>query len=282
MNLISPPPLDSVILNWEVKTTGMSGSSDVQVSVNSIQVPEKYFFNDRISLSRYLNVTKDSRPPILDVTVDGRYLVNGDVVSANPSIQIKIIDESSFYFKTDTLGIEIAFYNKDSNTTRRINFSNPLVHWTPASAYSDFNISFVIELEPGEYELSVQGNDASGNPAGQTPYVVSFIVTKDSEIRIGNPYPNPSYSSFSFPIRISGNELPGSFSLKIFAPDGRLIRHFNLPDVHPFYIGTNTFRWDATDFNGDPLPTAVYYFSFELYLSKNVYSKTGSMLLIRP
>ena len=281
-NYKSPWPLDSVVIDWPVETIGKVGIHNLEVTMNTLNVPEQYVFNNHFVMEGYPTVIGDRQPPVLDVTVDGRYLANGDDVSTNPTINIKIIDENIFYLKTDTAGIEIEIGNLDAGTSKRIYFNDPSLTWSPATPEIDFNIDFTVLLSPAEYELSVQGTDASGNKSGEAPYRVTFIVSDEEAIRIENPFPNPSNSHFTFPVRISGNELPESFSLKIFGPDGRLMKQFSLPDVSGFYVGTNYVQWNAADFNGNNLPTGLYYFTMELSLPAGSHSKSGRILLVRP
>jgi hypothetical protein len=281
-NRKSPLPFDSIVYNLNLKTIGKAGTNDVQLLVNDQLVPEQYRFNNTIFLENYLTVVADKQPPVLDVTVDDRYLINGDYVSPTPKFQIQIIDENNFYLKSDTIGIEINITNQETKVIKRVHFSDPALTWNPATLDSDFNISFTTFLTVGQYELTVQAVDASGNKSGATPYTVTFNVTDDSKIQLGIPFPNPSHSTFSFPVKISGNELPESFQLKIYGPDGRLMKQFNLGDVSGFYIGTNYIKWDTSEFNDGLLPTGLYYYSIDIELAGNNYSKSGRILLIRP
>ena len=281
IQIATPFPKDSTIFNWETGTIGWAGINNLTPTVNTQFNPDQYNFNNQLPLESYLAVTPDEQPPVLDVTVDGRYLANGDVVSHTPVVKITIMDENIFRYKTDTAGIQIFIKDLNTEVSKRINFTHPALDWSPASPETDFQISFQTELNAGEYELSVQGADASGNPSGETPYTVSFLVTDELSVQFGEPFPNPSSNSFSFPIRLSGNELPESMSLKILSPDGRLMHHFGLSDVSGFYVGSNYLKWNAQDADGADIPNGLYYFKLELSVSGKDYSKVGRLVLIR-
>ncbi len=45
--------------------------------------------------------------PVLDVTVDGRRLMEGDYVSTNPMILVKLWDENEYNFKDNLEGMRI-------------------------------------------------------------------------------------------------------------------------------------------------------------------------------
>ena len=266
--------------NKGLQNSVIGGLNDVQVLVDSSPFLEQYIFNNNLSLDNYLNVAVDQQPPVLDVRVDGRYLVNGDVISPEPQVIITLIDDNPFWFKTDTLGVVINFKNLDTDWVKRINFSNAQTRWSPASASDDFKVTFTTNLEPGQYELTVSATDASGNAAGD-PYVISFFVTDEVSIQFDDPFPNPSAGVFSFPIKINGAELPTGMSLKVIAPDGRLVENFDLKDVSGFYIGTNYIKWNASEFGSGNLPSGLYYFKFELSISEKTFSKTGRLVLLR-
>lgn len=276
----APAANDSTLFEIPVPTIGLGGLNSVTALTNTQQAREQYFFNDNLPIENYLSVIRDVQAPVLDVSVDGRYLANGDVVSPDPLVGITLIDENQFWFKTDTAGVVINFKNLDTDAVERINFSDPETEWTPASTAGDFKISFITHLEPGQYELSVSAKDASGNAAGD-PYTISFFVTDDVGVRFGDPFPNPSSTAFSFPIQIRGEELPTAMSLKIISPDGRLVENFDLNDVSGFYIGTNYLKWNAGEFGSGVLPSGLYYFKLELSAGGKNFFKTGRLVLLR-
>jgi hypothetical protein len=277
----APEPRDSTVFIWERNSIGLNGLNDIHVQVSPISNHEQYNFNNQMLKENYLQVIPDLQPPVLDVTVDDRYLMNGDVVSPTPVVNVKIIDENIFWFKTDTIGIQIFIKDLGTSVNKRINFTNPNLTWSPASVEDDFLITFQLNLTAGEYELSVQGADASGNSSGPIPYTVSFVVTDDLHIQFGEPFPNPSTASFSFPVRLSGDELPESLSLKIISPDGRLIKQFNLSDVSGFYVGTNYLKWNAHESSSVHGYSGLYYFKLEIKVAGKVFSKVGRLLLAR-
>ena len=55
---------------------------------------EQYHFNN--FLYRDFYVKPDVTNPLLDVTFDGVHILNKDIVSAKPHIQIKVKDEAKF------------------------------------------------------------------------------------------------------------------------------------------------------------------------------------------
>ena len=277
----APLPKDSTLFEIPVSTIGLGGLNNVSATINNAQAREQYLFNDNLPIEKYLSVMRDLQPPLLEVTVDGRYLQNGDVVSPNPLVNISLIDENQFWFKTDTTGVFIYIKNLETDEVKRINFTDATTHWTPATATNNFNVLFSIALDPGEYQLSAQAQDAAGNQSGADAYSVSFVVTDKNKLNVGDPFPNPTDSWISFPVRIAGNELPSSFNLKIFAPNGRLIQKVGLEDVSGFYIGTNSIRLNMDELDNGGLVSGVYFYRLEVKADENFASRSGSIVYVR-
>ena len=71
----------------------------VDVNPNYDQ-PEQHHFNN--FLFRNFYVKPDKKNPLLDVTFDGVHILNRDIVSPKPHIQIKLKDEAKFLLLNDT------------------------------------------------------------------------------------------------------------------------------------------------------------------------------------
>ena len=73
---ISPPaPRNKTDFSIKVSTTNLGGLNDVEVYVNPRISPEQYYDNNILQQLSKLNVLVDSYNPVLDVTVDGRHLI---------------------------------------------------------------------------------------------------------------------------------------------------------------------------------------------------------------
>jgi hypothetical protein len=250
----APAPGDTTKFALTVNTVGKVGTNDVTVFVNPRVQPEQYYENNVIDLAGYLKVNADHSAPALVVTVDGRYLRNGDFVSPSPAIRIRIHDENKFYFVTDTTKLTVLLSYPCATETcafTRINFSRNDVTWSPATASSDFEFSFSPQqLAEGTYTLQVIAWDASGNRSGATPYEISFAVKEATTLALSSVYPNPSHDYFNFGFVLSGNVLPDDFSLQIFSAEGKLLQDFSKADVSGFVIGTNVLTWRASGESG--------------------------------
>lgn len=283
---IQPPaPNDTTFFDVTTLTVGKVGTNDVNVFVNKRIAPEQYYDNNFATLPEYLIVQPDNTRPLLEVTIDGRQIRNGDFVSSSPLIQLKLKDENPFRLKTDTVGVVILLSYPCSSGDcpfTRIPMSSNAIKWYPATANSDFRVDFTpVDLIDGEYVLSVAATDASGNLSGEEPYLISFHIMSETSLNFKGVYPNPSSIGFFFNFELSGNTLPEEFSLEIFSSTGQLVSKFGIDDVQNFYIGTNEIIWSGTDATGKVLTNGVYVYRLRIKAGETDSVNTGKLVWIR-
>ncbi len=282
--IIAPEPGDTTNFNITINTKEKSGLNDISVFVNPHLLPEQYYENNVIELPSYLNVLGDVYNPVLDVTVDGLYLVNGDSVSANPHIVVEVWDENDIALKTDTTGVNIflKYLCKDCEF-QRINFTNADIKYYPATATTNFRV----ELSPhglpeGIYTLRVEAKDVHGNISGEDPYEVTFKVTNSSflNVSISDPYPNPSTDAFTFTMVLKGSDLPEEFTVQIISVNGKLLQEVNF-DKESFHLGINKLSWDGVDSAGNIYSNGIYVYRIVLKASGKEVRKIGKLALIK-
>jgi len=280
----APGPGDSTVFSVTVNTKSKAGLNDLNVFVNRKMIPEQYYENNTLELPGYLSVKADDTPPVLDVSIDGRYLQDGDVVSSSPFILVTMKDENQFLFKSDTVGMNLLLSYpcaQESCPFARINFTQNDVKWFPATDSSDFRIEFTPQnLAEGKYQLSVDVQDATGNKSGAEPYKISFQVKTETVLELKEVFPNPSSADFFFRFLLTGNVLPDFFSLQIFTPDGRLLQEFGTGDTQ-FHMGTNELRWQARDLAGNALPNGLYLYRLTISANGKQLSQNGKLVLTR-
>jgi hypothetical protein len=259
---------DTIMINVLVDTKDFGGNNVVQVDVNpENNQPEYYHFNNVLYHNLY--VIPDNTRPLLDVTFDGVHILNNDIVSAKPHIQIKIKDESTNMLLSDT-SISTVQVRYPDGTLRSYHFDGDTLKFIPASSSTDnvatieFTPQFTSQIDPGgdEYELVVIGKDASGNKASDIAYRIGFkVITKPMISNLLN-YPNPFSTSTAFVFTVTGSDIPQNIRIQILTVTGKIVREITMNELGPLHIGRNIteFKWNGTDQYGQKLGNGVYLY----------------------
>jgi hypothetical protein len=274
LKIKSPAPGQSTSFDLTVDSREKAGLNDVRVFVNPRILPELYYDNNVLDLKNYLEVEGDIFNPVLDVTVDGRYLQNGDFVSSNPEIVLTVWDDNPLLLKVDTIGVNMFLkYPCAGCDYASIYFTRSDVQWFPATSSSNFKMEFRPQnLPAGAYELLAQAQDASGNKSDSS-YHINFIVSGDNETSIQGPYPNPSPSTFFFNMVITGDDRPDAVHMEIINNNGQTVAKVERND---FFTGTNIITWD-----GSNQPAGLYFYRLILAKSgKEMKTVTGKIMLV--
>jgi hypothetical protein len=283
VRIAGPAPTDSTHFNIGFSTRSRRGLNDLRISVNTTSVPEQYLTNNSLTLPGHINVLKDNVDPLLDVVVDGRYLVNGDMVSSSPLIDIRLTDENLLLGSLDTtsLSIFLTYPCESANcVARRIYFSSQEVTWTTDPSTPDLHVAFrPAALSDGLYELRVQGMDASGNTSGAESYIIEFNVESDPIVGYAPPYPNPSSDGFFFDFQAAGSEPPCCMLLQIFTREGRIVSSFEEDAAPPLHTGLNRMKWSGLDDHGVAVCPGLYFYRMSVIVMGLTYTTTGKLMI---
>jgi hypothetical protein len=252
----------------EISNFPSLGVNNILVEINPDKdQPEQFTFNNFATFTVYLS--EDKINPILDVTFDGMHIVEGDIVSPNPEIVIRLMDENLSLPLNDTAGFEIFLVNltdPQNPIIEKINLSRNDIEFVPAQGGGGEKNEARIYFRPtftqdGNYELRVQAKDRSNNVSGENVYRVGFKVI--TRIAISNflNYPNPFTTSTRFVFTITG-KVPDKIKIQILTITGKVVRVVTQDELGPIRVGNNIsrFAWDGTDQYGDRLGNGVYLY----------------------
>jgi len=260
---------DTIRFTVAIDTRRFAGANTLYLAFNpDNHQPEQQFSNN--FLFRNFFVRSDKQNPLLDVTFDGVHILNGDIVSGRPHIQIKLKDESRFMLLNDTSLISVRVKFPDGSF-RTYKVDNDTLRFTPATsdgkntAILDFYPAFLTTYnEDGmdSYELVVSGKDRSENVAGVNDYSVNFMVINKPMISNLLNYPNPFTTSTAFVFTLTGSEIPTNFKIQILTVTGKVVREITALELGPLRIGRNIteYKWDGTDQFGQRLANGVYLY----------------------
>ncbi len=243
------PADSSANVFFDIPTAPLIFNHNVKV-IAKAKVPEFYTFNNIIDKDFF--VARDSINPVFSITIDGKEIINGDIISKNPEIIVTLRDNSPL--PLDTAYFTLIFDNVPMNFSRDdIEFI-----YTPYPN-SEAKIIWTPELKKGRHTFDVLAKDGSGNFFDTTYRRTIFNVYEEDDIAIIYNYPNPFSSGTHFTFELRGNEVPDELKIRIFTVTGRLVKELILgkPDLN---ISFNKIYWDGKDQDGDDLSNGVYFY----------------------
>jgi hypothetical protein len=237
----------------------------VEVNPNEDQ-PEQFHFNNFAEFTLF--VDRDRINPLFDVTFDGRHIIDGEFVSANPEILFRLKDENKYLALNDTSGFLIyMFYPNDPTNPVQLAHDQANVTFIPATTTNngknnEARLIFKPTLTDGTYEIRAQGIDRSKNDAGKYDYRIKFKVDSKPSITNILNYPNPFSTSTQFVFTLTGSSIPEQLIIQIFSASGKVVKEITRDQLGSLHIGTNVtdYKWDGTDNFGDRLANGVYFY----------------------
>ncbi|MCB9282488.1 MAG: hypothetical protein H6563_00320 [Lewinellaceae bacterium] len=270
------PARDTLITHLTYDTRPSTGVHQLTIDINPDgDQPEQTHINN-VGVLQFF-VERDLRNPLLDVTFDGMHILDGDLVSATPQIQIQLKDENPYLALEDTSLFRLLLVHPDG-AEERLRFTDERIQFYPANIQNGKNNRARVEFNPafindGTYSLYVEAKDATGNETGDINHVVSlntfgydykisFKVITESMISNVLNYPNPFSTSTRFLYTLTGSEPPAYFTIQILTVSGRVVREITQNEIGPMHIGTHLtdYAWDGRDQFGDPLANGVYLY----------------------
>lgn len=257
---------DTVKLNTSINTKAFTGKNILFLEFNPVDnyQPEQFSFNNLISKEFY--VRKDTISPYMDVTFDGIRILNRDIVSSKPNIQITLSDDAKYLAlnNPELVNVQLKYPN---GVLKRYQFNSDTLIFTPPGQGGNDEKTATASFKPhlpqdGDYELIVSGKDESGNAAGTIDYRIAFQILNKPMISNLLNYPNPFTSSTAFVFTLTGSEIPQNIRIQILTVTGKIVREITKAELGPLRIGRNIteFKWDGTDQYGQKLGNGVYLY----------------------
>ena len=189
----------------------------------------------------------DSSPPALALTFEHQGFIDGDYISDTPVISARIEDANG----VDARPAHIIL----TKNGQRV----PEDEYVIAASPTNNNlllVTYTPVLEPGEYRIRLQAQDANGNVSDTEQ---TGTVAGEFEIANIANFPNPftpgSGTHFAYYLTESADEV----SLKIYTITGRRITAIDTLDASVSY---NEYHYDGYDADGEPLANGVYLYKF--------------------
>ncbi len=267
------PVGDVIVDSLVLPTQGFSGLNSLWVEFNPVdsvtgvydQV-EQHHFNNIAEIKFFAD--RDRINPMLDVTFDNVHILDGDIVSANPFIEILLKDENEYLKLDDTSSIRVFMLRPGSQEYEQVFFyqdGNEVMRFYPAAATQN-NVARVEypagTFSDGKYTLMVQARDKSGNESGSIDFKINFEVINKPAITDVMNWPNPFSTKTHFVFTLTGSEVPEFFMIQIMTVSGKIVREIDRSELGNIHIGRNIteYAWDGRDEFGDLLANGVYLY----------------------
>ena len=269
-----PHPIGDIFIDTiTYPTNNLSGLNTFWVEVNpySGQLKQNHSQLEQNHINNIgdipFYVQMDKTNPLLDVTFDGIHILDGDIVSAKPRIQIVLRDENKFLPVTDTTKFKVFLKKPGMTDPERVYFMKNgtwTIEFYPATLPQN-TCKLVYPpglLSDGIYELMVQAKDMSNNTSGYNDFKISFEVINKSTITEVLNYPNPFSTSTRFVFTLTGSEVPTFMKIQIMTITGKIVREIDMTELGNIHIGRNItqYAWDGKDQYGDRLANGVYLY----------------------
>lgn len=255
---------EDVILSTEQSTQSISGPSQLFVTINAPDTPQERLRVNNQALKDFY-VSGDVITPVVSVSFDGESILDGDLVSSKPFVQIQLSDENPYLLLNDTSLFSLQWRDPLGNE-QTLNLNSPEVNFVPATSLDDNTAK--IDWRPeftqdGEYLLTVRGKDRAGNEA-RLWHETSFEVITEQMISNVLPYPNPFSTATRFVYTLTGDRPPTQYKLQIMTISGRIVREIQQEELGDLKVGSHLtdFVWDGTDAYGDQLANGTYLYRF--------------------
>jgi hypothetical protein len=214
----------------------------------------------------------DSRPPLLELTVENQGFINGDYISDMPTISARIEDANGIDPRPENI-----ILTKNGNRVPRDEYTisaSPISSNVLLITYSP-----VDALQAGEYRIRLQAQDANGNVADTER---TARVAGGFQIKYIANFPNPfrpgqgsgKGTNFAYYLTESADKV----TLKIYTLTGKLITTVDTLDAATSY---NEYHFDGLDADGEPLANGVYIYKFTATNGDERAQKVGKIAVLK-
>ena len=253
--------LDTTYLEVSFSSQFLRGKSAIEIAINPNHMIREVNYSNNY-FKDYFQVIPDNSAPALEILVDGRKIISGELVSSMPEIELRMSDLNVNNVDSIPFELKIRKPNQTQFETIQLQTSN-IKYLNALGQNSQVVLSYnpVFDID-GIYTLRAKAVDRIGNWTVQ-PIELEMQVRNASTISHFYPYPNPFTSQMRFVFTLTGSVLPEKINIRIFTVDGRLVKEVSQSELGHLHIGNNitSWFWDGKDQFGDQLANGVYFYT---------------------
>ena len=239
---IVPVPKDVTIgKNARISMYAWSGQSDASGSIENVMI-------NGIDTT----TARDTVGPVITLYLDTIAFRPGDVVKSNPTIIVKLEDESGI--NTSTVGVGHQLSATINNPVQTFDLSS--YYHSSLDNYKKGEVDYPLSnLSDGKYTLSVKAWDIQNNSSTAETYFEVHSADDFAMFNVVN-YPNPFSNATTFTFERTSYD-PIDVQIKIYSVAGRLIANIDHQNIAESSV---RIPWDGKDNDGNTLANGVYFY----------------------
>ncbi len=213
----------------------------------------------------YKNAEKDDKGPLVEVFMDNEEFVTGGLVSANPTVYVKLSDDYGINVSGNSVGHDLtAVLDANAKNTYRLNDFYEAVTDNYAKGVVKYPL---FKLAEGQHEIRVKAWDTANNPGEG---VTQFVVASNGKSALEHVlnYPNPFTISTSFQFRHHLSEINLKVQVQIYTVSGKLVKTIET-DAFSQAGMVDDVKWDGKDDFGNDIGKGVYIYKIKAKSSRN-------------
>lgn len=242
------------------------------LTVTSLNDQNEFYTYNNVMFNN-VKIKNEEPPEPLIVQLNGRDLVNGDLVHLDSEILSKLKNP----MVTGDTSLVKVFLNGEYQPYYVGSMLNTNVSSLElTSSNNEYSFSMRPPFTDGENQLSyIYRSTGFGDYD-----TVTYNVFVDNEFRIENlyNYPNPMRGETRFMFEMNGVHEVSSGIIRIYTVSGRMIKKI---DIMNFINGVNEIEWDGRDEDGDFLANGTYLYRLSLSGEKNLELPVQKLVVLR-
>ncbi len=240
--------------SFDYNTASLSGENNFTIRIDTSNVvPEFFEDNNYYPVSFY--VEKDTTRPTVEITFNGKEILDGEYISPEPEIKINLDDETLVPV-TDTSAVTLFLNNEPVYYS-----GNPDINFSFSSENPKVTVEYTPKLKSGSYTLAVLAKNGLGTLADSSGIIKNFTVNSEAKLLNVYNYPNPFSDDTYFTFKLT--RIPDKMGIDIYTVAGRLINKIIISPSELNY-DFNKIYWDGKDFDGDRIANGVYFYKIKM------------------
>ncbi len=206
------------------------------------------------------NIITDNEGPDIDIYLDDRSFLSGDVVSKKPILIVDLSDENGINLSSTSIGHDITARVDDRNDNGIV--LNEYFEATPDQVGAGTVTYQMEQLTEGLHTIYVKAWDILNNSSEE---MTEFYIANDEEGFVDNVfnYPNPFVDNTNFVFEHDLGRTNASIEIEIYSMSGVLIKTIeNQQLVQSSKV--DNINWNGTDEVGNKLSKGIYLYKIKI------------------